>query len=321
VTDDVEVFAGGVGNAGAVVRVGATVLRPTSAHTPAIHALLAPLRAAGCDGVPEVLGVEPDGRERLRFVPGDVAVPPFPAWSHTDGVLSSTAALLRRVHDATVGFVAPPRSTWSDEMADPAPGADPVIGHNDVCPENVVCRDGRAVVLLDWEFAAPARRIWDLAALVRMCGPVDTPEHAARTGRPGLDPGHRIRVAAEGYGLDADGRLELLDVLGEQIARGGEFVRRRVEAGEPAFIEMWEAGGGQARFVAAASGSRPSGRRSSPPCADPIGQIGGGRKRPTPRSCSSTSSCRVSSPEPRWMRSAHEWLSSGMASSNPAWIE
>lgn len=38
--DHVEVLAGGVGNAGAVLRVGAHVLRPTSAHTPAIHALL-----------------------------------------------------------------------------------------------------------------------------------------------------------------------------------------------------------------------------------------------------------------------------------------
>lgn len=30
----------------------------------------------------------------------------------------------------------------------------------------------------------------------------------------------------------------------EAIARGGEFVRRRVEAGEAAFVEMWESMGG-----------------------------------------------------------------------------
>lgn len=249
VTDDeVEVLAGGVGNAGAVVRVGGHVLRPTSPHSPAIHALLAHARAAGFAGVPEVLGVEPDGRERLRFIPGDVAIPPFPAWSRTDAVLASTAALLRAFHDATAGFVAPPGTRWSDEMADPDPGPDPVICHNDVCPENVVCRDGAAVALLDWEFAAPGRRLYDLAALARMCAPVDDPENAARTGRAGLDPAHRLRVAADGYGLDPDERVELLTVLAGQIERGGEFVRRRVEAGEPAFVAMWEAGGGQARF-------------------------------------------------------------------------
>lgn len=248
VAEDEEQLAGGVGNAGAVVRVGDHVLRPTSAHSPAIHALLDHLRAAGFDGAPELLGLEPDGRERLRFVPGDVALPPYPAWSLTDEVLASTAALLRRFHDATVGFVAPPGTTWSDEMADPTPGPEPVLCHNDVCPENVVCRDGRAVALLDLEFVAPGRRVYDLAALVRMCGPVDDPEHAARTGREGLDPAHRLRVAADGYGLDRDDRVELLDALGGQIARGGQFVRRRVDAGEPAFVAMWEAWGGQERY-------------------------------------------------------------------------
>ena len=79
-----EILPGGVGNAGAVVRVGDHVLRPASRHTPAIHALLRHVRAAGFDGVPEPVGVDPDGRERLVFIDGDVPYPPFPAWSQTD---------------------------------------------------------------------------------------------------------------------------------------------------------------------------------------------------------------------------------------------
>jgi hypothetical protein len=246
--DDVEVLAGGVGNAGAVMRVGGHVLRPTSAHSPAIHALLGHLEAVGFEGAPRVLGVEPDGRERLGFIPGDVPIPPFPTWSLTDAVLASTAALLRRFHDATVGFAAPPGATWSTEMADPDPGDDPVLCHDDVCPENVVFRDGHAVALLDFEFAAPGRRTWDLAALARMCVPVDTDEDAARLGRGGLDPVARLRVVADAYGLEGDDRTDLVDALAAQVATGGEFVRRRVEAGEAAFVAMWEAMGGQARY-------------------------------------------------------------------------
>jgi hypothetical protein len=34
----------------------------------------------------------------------------------------------------------------------------------------------------------------------------------------------------------------------DSIARGGEFVRRRVEAGDPNFISMWNATGGMERF-------------------------------------------------------------------------
>jgi hypothetical protein len=248
VDDDVEVLAGGVGNAGAVVRVGSHVLRPTSAHTPAIHALLAHVRARGFTGVPEVVAIEPDGRERLRFIPGDVPLPPYPAWSLTDEVLASTAARLRGFHDAAAGFVLPAGATWSDEMIDPDPGPDAVPCHNDVCPENVVYRNGVAVAILDFEFAAPGRRTWDLASLVRMCGPVDEPENAARLGRGHLDAAHRARVAADGYGLDARGRADLLDALAGQMAGDGEFVKRRIAGGEQAFVDMWERSGGQARY-------------------------------------------------------------------------
>jgi Phosphotransferase enzyme family len=238
-----EVLHGGVGNAGLVVRIGDVTHRPAGAHSPTVHALLAHVRAAGFDGVPEPLGIA-DGREQLRFVPGDVPVPPFPAWSQTDAVLASTAALLRRFHDATAGFVAP-ADAWDRELADPRPGD--VICHNDVCPENVVYRDGAAVALLDFDFAAPGRRVFDLASLARMCVPIDTDDDAARTGRRGLDPFARLRVVANAYGL-TDDRAELVDVLAEQMRGGGTFVQRRVDAGDPAFTAMWNQMGGAERY-------------------------------------------------------------------------
>lgn len=248
--DEVEVLAGGVGNAGAVTRVGDEVLRPTSAHTPSIHVLLRHVRAVGFDGAPEVLGLTDDGRERLRFIPGDVAVPPFPAWIDDESVLVSAARLLRRFHDAQAGFVAPTGATWSGEMADPEPGAESVICHNDLCPENLVVRDGQVVAILDWEFAAPGRRTDDLANLVRYLGPMETATRIASQGRDPsrLDPARRLRLTVDAYGLEGDDRAEVVEALGGQIARGGEFVQQRVEAGEPAFVEMWEAMGGMARF-------------------------------------------------------------------------
>lgn len=250
--DDIEVLQGGVGNAGAVVRVGDHVLRPLSAHWRGIHALLDHLHSTGFTAMPRVVGIEADTgsdrRERLVFIPGDVPIPPFPDWSTTAAVLASMASLLRGLHDAARSFIVPKGVTWSDEMADPHPGDAPVWCHNDVCPENVVFRSGQAIALLDFEFAAPGRPLWDLAALASMCIPLDTPEDAARTGRGHLDPVTRLRVAADAYGLDAEGRLELLDVLDARMANGGVFVRRRVEAGEQAFIDMWEAMGGQARY-------------------------------------------------------------------------
>ena len=239
-----EVLQGGVANAGAVVRRGDHVLRPSNPHTATIHGFLRSLREAGFDGASDPVGVDPDGRERLVFVPGEVAVPPFPDWAQADDLLASVAHLLRRFHDASRSIV--PVGDWNDEMADAQGG--PIVVHNDVCLENVVCRDGEAVALLDFDFAAPGRPVSDLAKMLRMCAPLDDDLSAANLGWHPADRAARVRLAADAYGLDSVGRAELLADLDDGMARSGEFVRRRVEAGDPNFIEVWERTGGQARF-------------------------------------------------------------------------
>jgi hypothetical protein len=240
-----EILAGGVANPGAVVRSGGHVLRPVSARTETIHALLRHVRTSGFSGVPEPVGVDPDGRERLVFIEGEVPCPPFPGWSQSDGALASTARLLAGFHRAVANFVWPAEVPWCDELADPAGGT--IMCHNDVCPENAVYDRGVAVALLDFDFVAPGRPEYDLAQLAKMCVPIDTPEDAARLGRGSLDPFRRLRVVADGYGLPPD-RAQFLNVLGEAIEIGGRFVRRRVEAGEQAFIDMWNHMGGQGRY-------------------------------------------------------------------------
>jgi hypothetical protein len=242
---DEEILHGGVANAGAVVRVGTDVLRPSNPHSESIHRLLGGLRATGFTGASEPVRIEPDGRERLRFVPGDVPITPYPTWAQSDSALGSVARLIRRLHDASVGLELG-GATWSDEMADPDGGE--VMCHNDVCLENVVFRDGQAVALLDFDFAAPGRREFDLASFARMCVPIDDDIGAGKLGWEPADRPARLRLVCDEYGLDAAGRVRVLECLSESIARGGEFVRRRVEAGEVAFIEMWESMGGQERF-------------------------------------------------------------------------
>lgn len=242
---DEEVLHGGVANADAVVRVGDHVLRPSNPHSKSIHRYLGALHRAGFDGASVPVGIDTDGRERLGFITGDVATQPYPAWAQTDAALGSIARLIRRLHDASVGLDLG-ATTWSDEMADPLGGE--VMCHNDVCLENVVFRNGEAIALLDFDFAAPGRREFDVAAFARMCVPVDELGATPGLGWSTVDRPARVRLICDEYGLDATRRGTLLDCLSESIERGGEFVRRRVEAGEAAFIEMWESMGGQERF-------------------------------------------------------------------------
>lgn len=242
----VEVLQGGVANAGAVVRIGDHVERPSNPHSDTIHRFLRHVRNAGFGGASEPVSIDGD-RERVVFVPGDVPVPPYPGWSQSDDALVSVARLLRDLHDASAGFDTS-ATTWSNEMRDERLGDEPVICHNDVCPENIVFRDGEAVALLDFDYAAPGRRVFDLTAMARMCVPIDDDVNAPKLGWTPADRPARLRLVADAYGLDAAQRTEQLTCLDESIARGGEFVQRHVEAGETGFIEMWNSMGGMERF-------------------------------------------------------------------------
>lgn len=245
VAEEEVVLHGGVANAGAVVRRGPHVLRPSNDHSRSILWFLSQLEAAGFGGAPSPVALDPDGRERLWFIPGEVAIPPFPTWAQSDEALQSMARLIRELHDASE-LVDTSDLSWNSEMADSESG--PVICHNDVCLENVVFREDRAMALLDFDFAAPGRRSFDVAAFARMCVPIDDDISAAELGWQPADRPRRLRLVCDAYGLDADGRSEVIGSLSASISAGGDFVRRHAEAGEPGFVKMWAEIGGMERF-------------------------------------------------------------------------
>jgi hypothetical protein len=240
-----EILQGGVANAGAVIRRGEFVLRPSNPHSEAIHAFLKDLRSTGFTGASLPVEVQPDGRERLVFIEGDVPVPPFAEWAQSDYTLASIADLMRQFHEASAKLTVGD-GPWSDELADPAGGS--MVCHNDVCLENVVFQNGCAVGLLDFDFAAPGRPSFDLAAFARMCVPIDDDLSARRLGFMELDRPGRLRLVADTYGLDANGRSELVHHLDRPMRGGGAFVQRRVDAGDPNFIRMLSEMGGMERY-------------------------------------------------------------------------
>ncbi|GGU08393.1 hypothetical protein GCM10010244_38110 [Streptomyces coeruleorubidus] len=77
-TAEDEALVGGMVNAGAVFRRCALVERPAPPNARALHSYLLALKEHGFDAAPAPLGLTPDGREQLTFIPGDVALPPFP---------------------------------------------------------------------------------------------------------------------------------------------------------------------------------------------------------------------------------------------------
>ena len=190
---------GGTNNRGLVVRRGETVRRPLRATSPAVHALLAYLADVGFDGAPRLLGVDDQEREVLTFIPGDAVTPPYPAWALTDDALRSVAHLLRRYHQAVAGFD-PAGHDWPNVA--PPEFDEGMVCHNDLNLDNVIFRDGRAVALIDFDWANPGSPVWDVACAVRLWSPL-RPEHYIGDARRGLAL-DRMRTFVTAYGTELD---------------------------------------------------------------------------------------------------------------------
>lgn len=229
-------LAGGVGNAGAVVRQGDTVRRPPGPSSAISRAIVLHLEKIGFDRAQRYLGTDDAHRDVYTYVDGDVPLPPFPRWAQTDEVLGEVAQLLRAFHAAMRTFRPPPGVGWIQELADPRGGD--VICHNDVCPENVVFRDGRAIALIDFDLAAPGDHLWDAARTVRMWAPLGAPE-MRKEWPPTLDALARLETFARAYGLEPGDDVPLVDAIIAATTQGQAWVRRKVEAGEQGFVRMW----------------------------------------------------------------------------------
>lgn len=159
-----EILGGGGTHVGQVVRIGNTVHRPRTTGAALVEALLVHLERRGFDGSPRFVGVDATGRQVLTFVEGDVTVEP--TWLRDDDAnrrqLASVARLVRRLHEATAGFVPPPATM----PRRPCPVDGTTWLHGDVHYGNLVFRNSEPVALLDWDFAMPGDALYDVVTLL-----------------------------------------------------------------------------------------------------------------------------------------------------------
>jgi Phosphotransferase enzyme family len=238
---------GGFDAAHEVVRVGDTVRRPVVESSPAVRALLLHLEKVGFDGAPRYLGRDQQGREIVSYIDGLVPLPPYPSWSMTDEALSGLGVLLRRFHEASASLDRAGLRGWAQDWADPLGG--PVVCHNDVFPENVVFRDGRAVALIDFDMAAPGRPWWDLAIAIQEWAPLHAPR-ARRDHARQLDGIARAGRLARAYGIQPDEAAELTQVILAERRHAAAHIRAEIAAGNPVWIKHWHDDHGQEGWAA-----------------------------------------------------------------------
>jgi hypothetical protein len=218
-----EPLLGGAVNV--VVRVGDTVRRTPPENAGFVHRLLQHFAAVGWDGAPRFLGSDTAGRETLSYIPGHVDWDRARAKPLGDESLRQAARLTRAFHDLTAGTA--------------LAGADEVVCHNDLSPRNTVYRSAEEprdpFAFIDWDLAAPGRRIHDVAHLgwqfVEL-GPTHPDKAVAARG---------LRVIADAYGLGPE-RRELIETILWWQDRCWRGIEAKALAGEAAMIALRDRG-------------------------------------------------------------------------------
>ncbi|KQY58582.1 aminoglycoside phosphotransferase [Aeromicrobium sp. Root495] len=216
------------GAVGGVTRIGRTVRRPTGPWTPAVHELLAYLEAQGLRGVPDVEGIDDEGREVLSYVegrgvPADEVV--------LDSVLVEAVEWLREYHDVVEGFRPSGVRPWRGGEAELQDGQ--VICHHDPGAYNWIIQSGHFVAMIDWDMAGPGRRVDDLAFLVWTGIPLYRDigvEEAAR----------RLDLVVEAYG--EFGPMTLLDAVVDRMSTAADRIQAGIDRGDSGIANLQKVG-------------------------------------------------------------------------------
>ncbi|MQY10056.1 hypothetical protein SRB5_01600 [Streptomyces sp. RB5] len=212
------------GHINAPVLVDGTVRRTPTPRSPYIRRLLDHYAAHRWPGAPRHLGTDARGRETLTFIRGLVP------WEYDERVaaddsLTALTRLVRTAHDLTAGH----------ELA----GSGEVVCHNDLTYRNTVYHDRSGqllpTALIDWDLAAPGRRIHDIAHLCWQflhLGPTCDPHWAA----------HRIRHVADAYGLPREDRADLVPTVLWWQNRSREGIEQGAASGNPALTDLCRRG-------------------------------------------------------------------------------
>ncbi len=233
-----------------VVRVGDTVRRPRQPFSASVAAYLVHLEDQGFAGAPRWHGIDDRGRDILDFMAGLVPGSPLEDWAATDAVLADVGRLLRDLHEASAGFVAPAGAVWfGDDLAvDLPPDAvidEPpeLVSHCDVTPQNVVFRGGRPVALIDFDLTRPTTRLLDVLNTSMHWVPlkdlVDRDSVQADADVPA-----RLRLFVDACGLSADERSRLLDLAERAFVRTWYRMRANAEHRGGGWARMCDEGVG-----------------------------------------------------------------------------
>lgn len=162
IMDNQETILPGGRSTESVVRIGDFVHRSIGSNAPFVHGLLRHLERVQFPYAPRYTGQDPQGREILTFLDGEVVV----GQSLTETQLQDAILILRQLHDAAANS--------------PLRGDHETICHHDFAPWNLIMHRDSPVGIIDFDEAAPGSRIEDVAyflwTFLDLGGPDSSPD-------------------------------------------------------------------------------------------------------------------------------------------------
>ncbi len=226
-SEESEHLPGAVGGA---TRKGRTVRRPTGPWTPAVHELLNYLYDNGLRGIPELQGVDGDGREILEYVEGRGV--PVDQEVVLDSVLVEAVTWLRDYHDLVDGFRPAGTRVWR-AAGEVELGADEIICHHDPGAYNWIIQSGHFVAMIDWDMAGPGQPIDDLAFLAWTAIPLYREI-------PIDDVARRLDLLVDAYG--EWGPMAVLDAVVQRMSTAADRIEAGQARGDEGFLNLAKVG-------------------------------------------------------------------------------
>lgn len=222
------------GREGKILKIGSLVSRPLNPWTPTIHAYLNHLHANGIDFVPKPHSINQDtGTEQVSFVKGEVCNYPLNQAFASKTALVSSAKLLRKLHDASVGFLnqLTGDEIWMLPKYEPAE----IICYADYAPYNVVVKNAQVVGIIDFDTCHPNTRIWDIAYAIYRWAPINRPDADDIFGTPEQHI-TRAKLFCDAYQMDANLRNQVVPIMIERLQTMVDYITTQAANGNQDFI-------------------------------------------------------------------------------------
>ncbi|MDP5273587.1 phosphotransferase [Chengkuizengella axinellae] len=232
------------GNVSKVYRAGDTVRREVKTDSTKIHQLLKHLENKGFSYAPKFLGIDDKGREVLSFIEGEAGNYPLRKYMWSNKTLIEIAKILRSYHEAVSDF--PITGQW--KSIDNTPHNLEVVCHNDFAIYNIIFNHEKPVGIIDFDFAGPGPRLWDIAYTLYTCVPLSRLYHTEtgeavyyNSSKDAERIKQRVKLFFDSYGMEGIEENFLKMVL-QRLEGVCMTMKRKASEGDMAFQKMIDEG-------------------------------------------------------------------------------